>query len=307
VTILFISHRLEEVFEIADSILVLKDGRVSHYGEMKGLTQDDVIRHMIGRKLDSLYPEGGKEKDEIRLEVRNLESRRAVRDVSFAVREGEVLGIGGLVGSGRTELVRAVFSADRRDKGEILLDGKRQCIGSPREAVRAGIGFVPEDRKTQGILLSFSIRKNLTITNLNSISSVPGFILKSREKEKSKDLINLLDIRTGSVEFPAEQLSGGNQQKLVLAKWLGRTCRVIIMDEPTRGIDVGAKAEIYRLIRDLSGQGISIVMVSSEMTELIGMCDRILVMKDGRINGELNRKEFTEENILRLSVVNDEI
>jgi ribose transport system ATP-binding protein len=304
VTILYISHRLEEVFEISDAITILKDGEVTRSAEISSIDQDEVIRYMIGRKLDALFPGRQIHKGKIRLEVKNLHAGGKVKDVSFCLMAGEVLGVGGLVGSGRTEMVRAVFSADRRDKGEILLDGERVTLRSPGDAVRAGLGFVPEDRKTQGLLLSLSVRENLTLTDLGWISGSLGFIREGKERTRSKDLMERLGIRAGNTEINAEQLSGGNQQKVVLAKWLGRNCRVIIMDEPTRGIDVGAKAEIYNLINELSDRGISILIVSSEMIELMGICDRILVMHEGGINGELARPDFSEENIMRLSIEN---
>ncbi len=218
------------------------------------------------------------------------------------MKAGEVLGIAGLVGSGRTETLRAIFSADKRDLGDVLINHKNLKGKSPREAVRAGIGFVPEDRKTQGVLLDQSVRHNMTLTDLKSVSGMGGIIRDRHEKKAVSDLIELLGVKAESSESKAYTLSGGNQQKLVLAKWLFKTCKVVLLDEPTRGIDVGAKAEIYQLINDLAEKGIGVVLVSSEMIELIGMCDRILVMHEGRINGELQRSEFSEEAIMRLSI-----
>ena len=302
VTIIYISHRLEEIFEIADNITILKDGRVVKTSGISELNQDEVIISMIGRKLDTLFPKRENTVGRDLLKVRNLKSGKRVQDVSFTVKEGEVLGIGGLIGCGRTETLRAIFSADKKDSGEILLDGNEIKIRSPREAVSAGIGMVPEDRKTQGILLDLSIRKNLTLTDLDAVSGGSGLIRERLEKDISKKLINNLRIRAKNTETRANQLSGGNQQKVVLAKWLGRNCKVILMDEPTRGIDIGAKADNYQLINDLAKKGIGIVLGSSEMMELIGMCDRILVMHEGRISGELGRSEFSEENIMRLSL-----
>jgi ribose transport system ATP-binding protein len=300
--VLYISHRLEEVFEIADTITVLKDGEVTRSAEISALDQDEVIRCMIGRTLDTLFPEKKIKPGATRLEVKKLRAGNRVRDISFSVRVGEVLGIAGLVGSGRTELVRAIFSADPTEKGEILLDGTRLKIRSPRDAVRSGLGLVPEDRKTQGILLSMSVRENLTLTDLGGVSGRLGVIRRDRESTKSLDLMEGLGIKAESTEAGAGKLSGGNQQKVVLAKWLGRACRVIFMDEPTRGIDVGAKVEIYQLINDLASKGISVVVISSEMLELMGLCDRILVMREGRINGELERPDFSEDRIMKLSI-----
>jgi ribose transport system ATP-binding protein len=306
VTIIYISHRLEEVFQIADTITVLKDGKHSATLKASRTGQDKVIHHMIGRELETLYPERTIIPGEEILRVNHLNAGKKVRDISFTVRTGDVLGIAGLVGSGRTEMIRAVFSADRRVGGDIILAGEKQKINSVRDAVRAGLGFVPADRKTQGVILPLSVRKNLTLTDLNSVSSMPGWISDKKDFIKSNELMKILRIKAGGVESEVRQLSGGNQQKVALAKWLGRTCKVILMDEPTRGIDVGAKAEIYQLISDLSDTGISIIMVSSEMTEVMGMCDRIMVMADGRISGELQKGEYTEEKILRMCIDRNE-
>ena len=306
VTILYISHRLEEVFEIADTVTILKDGKVIRTTRAAEITRDDVISLMIGRKLEMLYPQRDRTPGSKKLGVKNLSSGSRIRDISFAVREGEVLGLAGLVGSGRTETVRAIFAADRPSKGEIFLDGTKRHIRSPRDAVAAGIGLVPEDRKTEGILLFLSVRENLTVTDLKAVSRWTGFFRERKEREKAEKLMNDMNIRAETIETKLNTLSGGNQQKAVLAKWIGSKCKVLILDEPTRGIDIGAKAEIYRLINDLSKRGISLIIVSSEMMELIGMCDRILVMHEGRINGELERSEFTEDKIMRLSIAKNE-
>jgi len=302
-TILYISHRLEEVFEIADAITILKDGRVTRSTPTSDITQDEVIRSMIGRKLEVLFPQKeNSNTGKLKMEVKNLCSANRVKEVSFSVKEGEVLGLAGLVGSGRSETLRALFGADKREKGAVLIDGKSQRIRSPRDAILSGIGLVPEDRKTQGLLLSLMVRENLTLTDLQGVSGKTGFIHKGKEIRKSNKLMQELNIKASSSEAKMNQLSGGNQQKVVLAKWLGRNCQVLLLDEPTRGIDVGAKAEIYRLICDLSEKGISIVLVSSEMVELMAICDRILVFHEGRINGEIDRPNFSEEHIMRLSI-----
>jgi ribose transport system ATP-binding protein len=302
VTIIYISHRLGEIFQIADTITILKDGKGSATLLVSETSQDEVIRHMIGRELEPLFPQRTTIPGNEIFRVSHLEAGEKVRDISFSLKKGEVLGIAGLVGSGRTEMVRAVFSADRKHSGEIFLEGVKQKFNAAHDAVRAGIGFVPEDRKTQGVILPLSVRKNLTMTDLSSVSFMPGWISDHMDRKKSLDLVKALRIKSESTESAVNKLSGGNQQKVALAKWLGRSCKVIIMDEPTRGIDVGAKAEIYLLIRELSEKGISIIMVSSEMTEVMGMCDRILVMRDGRISGELQRDKYSEENILRFCI-----
>jgi ribose transport system ATP-binding protein len=226
-----------------------------------------------------------------------LSRGRKVQNISLSVRAGEVLGIAGLVGSGRTEMARALFGADGRTRGEILLEGSLVRIASPTEAVKAGIGLVPEDRKEQGAILSMAVRENVTMPGLSGL----GLIKSAREKKTTRELIERLAIKAGT-ETKVEDLSGGNQQKVVLAKWFGTRCKVIILDEPTRGVDVGAKAEIYNLINDLSDKGIGIIVISSEMNELIGICDRVAVMKAGRIQGVLGENDISEENIMRLAV-----
>jgi ribose transport system ATP-binding protein len=307
VTILYISHRLEEVFEIADNITILKDGRVTRSVRTSDITREEVISLMIGRKLDMLFPERESLPGEVRLEVNGLAAGGRIRDISFSVRKGEVMGLAGLVGSGRTETVRAIFAADSKERGKVWLDREELNLRSPRDAVRAGIGLVPEDRKTEGVLLGLTVRENLTLTGLKAISRKSGFIRESKERAKAEVLILEMNIRTGTTETKVHELSGGNQQKVVLGKWLGSNCKVLILDEPTRGIDVGAKAEIYKLINDLSSKGICIIMVSSEMTELMGMCDRILVMHEGTVNGELERSRFSEEQIMKLSISKNEL
>jgi ribose transport system ATP-binding protein len=285
VSIIYISHRLDEIFRIADIVTVIKDGTVTGTVNPADVNTDDIISMMIGRKLTAMF------------------RGREVRNVSFSVRAGEVLGVAGLVGAGRTETMRAIFGADPKDAGKITLDGQRLRINSPTDAVRAGIGLLPEDRKEQGTILAMSVRKNVTMPSLWSRFARFGFIKQAEEKKTTRDLIEKLTIKTNSTETDVTDLSGGNQQKVVLAKWLGTNCRVIILDEPTRGVDVGAKVEIYNLINELAAAGLAIIVISSEMMEVIGICDRALVMREGRIQGVLEKDELTEENIMTLAIV----
>ena len=225
-----------------------------------------------------------------------------MQDVSFEVREGEVLGINGLVGAGRTETLRAVFGADKKDSGSVILGGTPVQITSSKKAVSLGIGMLPEDRKKHGVLINQPIRVNMTLASLKELSGAFGWINKKKEDEVIDDLVDKLRIKIGSIENDASSLSGGNQQKVALAKWLGSNCKILIFDEPTRGVDVGAKVEIYRIINQLAEEGASIIMISSEMPEIIGMSDRVLVMREGKVMGELNKNEISEENLIKLSM-----
>jgi len=302
VSIVYISHRLEEVFEIADSVTVLKDGQVTGEGEIEQMSPDDVIRMMIGRKLTTMFPERELRIGEEILRVEGLNRGKEVRDVSFSVRAGEVLGIAGLVGSGRTETVRAIFAADKRDSGRIELCGKELQLKSPRESVRSGIGFVPEDRKGQGVVLSMSVRENVTMPRLRSVMGWLGFIKKTKEQRITEELIKRLRIKARSTESAVTDLSGGNQQKVVLAKWFGMESSLIILDEPTRGVDVGAKVEIYNLINELAARGLGIIFISSETIEVIGICDRVVVMRQGAVSDILDKEQLSEENIMRAAI-----
>jgi len=303
VSVIYISHRLDEIFRIADIITVIKDGVVTGTVNPADVNTDDIIRMMIGRKLTAMFPKRDCRIGEEIFGVENLSRGKEVRNVSFSVRAGEVLGVAGLVGAGRTETMRAIFGADPKDTGRITLDGRPLQINSPTDAVKAGIGFLPEDRKEQGTIGSMSVRKNVTMPSLWERFSRFGFIKQAEEKKIALDLIEKLAIKTNSTETDVTDLSGGNQQKVVLAKWLGTDCRVIILDEPTRGVDVGAKVEIYNLINELAAAGLAIIVISSEMMEVIGICDRVLVMRQGQIQGVLEKDELTEENIMTLAIV----
>ncbi|MFB0545354.1 MAG: sugar ABC transporter ATP-binding protein, partial [Anaerolineae bacterium] len=297
VAIVFISHRLEEVLQIADRIVVLRDGKKVADLDKKETAMEQVIRLMVGRPLTDFFP---KEEVEIRepiLEVRGLSRGKAVKEVSFQLHQGEILGFAGLVGAGRTETARPLFGADPKTSGEILIDGQPVDIRTPWDAVRLGIGFVPEDRKLQGLVLKLAVRENVALAGLPIFCS-RTIINLAKLREVVDSFIKRLRILTPSTARKVMSLSGGNQQKVVLAKWLALQPKILILDEPTRGIDVGAKAEIHAIMSDLAKQGVGIIMISSEMPEILGMSDRIVVMAEGRVTAILDRAEATQEEIM---------
>ncbi len=300
VSVIYISHRLEEIFEIADRVTVLRDGRHIATEAVADLTAADIVRMMVGRELtDTRYevlPAFGQEL----LRVEGLTRGKAVRDVSFALRGGEILGLAGLVGAGRTELARLLFGADRADAGQVYLYGQPVRINSPSQAIRRGLGFVTEDRKLQGLVLSMAVSENITLSHLNAVSRL-GFLRGREERRAAEKFVEDLDIRTPSVRQIVRNLSGGNQQKVVLAKWLFTRSKVMIFDEPTRGIDVASKAEIHQIMRNVAAGGAGVIMISSELPEILEMSDRILVMHEGRLAGELARAEATQEKIMLLA------
>jgi ribose transport system ATP-binding protein len=296
VAIIYITHRLEEVFEVADRITVLRDGK--HVGEVnrEDATKEMIVRMMVGRSLN-LFP---KERVSIGEEVMGVEgfSREGVfQDVSFSVRKGEILGVAGLMGAGRTEVARAIFGIDPRDSGEVTVEGRKVAIHSPLDAIRNGLGLVPEDRKLQALILSMAVRENITLAHLGDFAR-GGFVSKASERKNVSRYVAELDIRTPSVEQKVANLSGGNQQKVVIAKWLGVKPKVLILDEPTRGIDVGAKAAIHSLMCELAAKGVGIVMISSELPEILAMSDRIIVLHEGRVTARLSREEATQDRIM---------
>jgi ABC-type sugar transport system ATPase subunit len=300
--LIYISHRLEEIFAIADRVTVLRDGAQVVTRPVSEVTRSGLIEWMVGRKLEQEFPKRQATVGHERLVVKKLRRGRKVRDVSFAIRGGEVVGLTGLVGAGRTETARLLFGADRPDAGQVELDGRPLRLRCPRDAIRAGIGFLTEDRKGQGLVLKQSARENFGLPNLSRFARW-SFVQQRREREALGGYIQSLRIKIPHPERRAQNLSGGNQQKLVLAKWLERHCEVIIFDEPTRGIDVGAKYEVYQLINSLAAQGKAILMISSELPEVLGMSDRILVMHEGRIAGEITDVTgATQEQVLRLAV-----
>ncbi|HHW48693.1 MAG TPA: sugar ABC transporter ATP-binding protein [Clostridiaceae bacterium] len=302
ITIIYISHRLEEIFDLADNVTVLRDGKCIGTVPVKDIDKRTLISMMVGRELVNEYPKEKFEVGETVLEVRNLCRKGVLKNISFKVRKGELVGIAGLVGSGRTELARAILGIDKIDSGEVLLYGKPIKFSNFRAAISSGFGLVPESRKTQGLVQILSVRNNICMASMEKVLSPSGLVSKRKEKEYSNEYVKKLDISTPSIETEVQYLSGGNQQKVVVAKWLLKGSDIIFLDEPTRGIDVGAKREIYLLINDLIRQGKVVIMISSELPEILGMSDRILVMHEGELKGELTREEATQEKILELCV-----
>jgi ribose transport system ATP-binding protein len=302
VAIIYISHRLEEIFRLSDRITVMKDGCCVGTYETPQMDDKKLVSLMIGRTLESYFPARESHIGSTVLKVENLSAGRAVKNVSFEVREGEVLGISGLVGSGRTETMRAIFGADPLDSGRIYLNGKQIRIKSPMRAMQQGIAMLPEDRKAHGVLLKMPIRTNITLTRMKAFTGPFNIISRKKETEYIEDMVNKLAIKAGSIENNTNSLSGGNQQKVAIAKLLASDCKVLILDEPTRGVDVGAKIEIYKIINSLVAQNYAVIMISSEMMEVIGMCDRVVVMRNGGIAGELQKGELTEQNLINYSM-----
>nr|WP_230866638.1 sugar ABC transporter ATP-binding protein [Iocasia fonsfrigidae] len=298
VSIIYISHHLDELFEIGDSVTVLRDGQWIVSDDINKMNKNKIIKLMVGRELTDSYPPRNVTPGEVVLEVKNLSRKGVVDDISFELRKGEILGIAGLVGSGRTELVRLLYGADPKDSGEIILNGNKININSPRDSISTGIGLLPEDRKQQGLVLEQSVKNNITLANLSRL--VDKMLINSnQEMREVNNYIDELGIKTPSSTILTQNLSGGNQQKVVLAKWLFTDSDILIFDEPTRGIDVGAKYEIYLLMNQLTEQGKSIIMISSELPEIIGISDRVIVLHQGRITGEYNKKEFNQEKIMK--------
>jgi rhamnose transport system ATP-binding protein len=302
VGIIYISHRLEEISAVADRVTVLRDGNSIASLEMKDVTRAELIHLMVGREIAAIYPKREVPLGEIVLETRGLNSREAgVQDVTISVRRGEVLGIAGLVGSGRTELAEVLFGIAPADSGEIRVGGNHCTIHTPAEAIARGIGYVPEDRRRHGVVLEMAVAANASLACLNSISR-GGMIDAARERDLARNFASRLEIKTSSLYAEAGTLSGGNQQKLALARWLAIAPQVLILDEPTQGVDVGSKSEIHRIIMDLAEQGVGLIMISSELPEILGMSDRIAVMHGGRIAGILPRAQATQQSILSLAL-----
>jgi rhamnose transport system ATP-binding protein len=300
--IVYISHRLDEVFRVADRITVLRDGETVATGAAAELTLDALVRHMAGRPLAARYPARTAEAGDAVLEVRRVSSAAAgVRNVSLTVRRGEVLGVAGLVGSGRTELAELLFGLRRRDAGEVLVGGSPVAINSPAEAIAHGIAYVPEDRRRHGIVVDMAVAVNTSLATL-AAHSRRGLVSRRRERETAARFVSQLQIKASSVDVDVATLSGGNQQKVALARWLAAAPSVLILDEPTQGVDVGAKAEIHDLIRKMAARGVAIILISSEMTEVVGMSDRIVVLRSGAVAGELNRTDAQPEKVLALAV-----
>lgn len=303
VAVIYISHRLSELFEIGDNVTVLRDGCFVKTAMMSEMTEKILISLMVGREIRPFINRSKKIFEDVILEVKNASRHTKFANISLKVMRGEVVGIAGLVGAGRTEVLRSIFGAEPLESGDIMIDGKKTVIKSPRQAIEKGLGLVPEDRRNQGVMLGRSVKSNLTLPSVEK-EAKRGFVDKKWEKESSTSYIEKLSIKTPGEEFITKNLSGGNQQKIVIAKWLLKGVRILLLDEPTRGIDVGAKREIYQLIDDFTSEGGSVLVVSSELPELIGICDRIYVMCEGKVTGELSRNELTEEAIMELANIN---
>jgi ribose transport system ATP-binding protein len=298
IAVLYISHRLDEIFRIADRVTVMRDGKVVDTVPAGELDENKLVRMMVGREITDLYPKHEVEIKDVVLRATGICRGNVLKDCSFEMREGEILGFAGLVGAGRTELARAVFGADRIESGSIELDGREVAVGTPQRAIEAGIGYLTEDRKGEGLALQLGVDKNVTLANLPASF---GFIDLGAERRVAERQRERLDIRTPSIRRAVRMLSGGNQQKVVVARWLETKARILFFDEPTRGVDVGAKAEIFQLIGGLAEEGRAIVLISSYLPELLNMCDRILVMREGSVSGEISRNEFSEERVIALA------
>ena len=295
--ILFISHRLGEIFELCDSVTTLRDGEWIATEPVAGMTDDDLVRRMVGRELGSLYPKQDIEAGEVALEVDRLTREGAFTDVSFTVRRGEIVALAGLVGAGRTEVARAVFGIDRWDAGSVTVSGETLKPGSPTAAMAAGLALVPEDRRAQGLVMIHSIERNSTLVGVRSLTRA-GLMNRAAERARATDWATRLELKYSRLSDAVSTLSGGNQQKVVLAKWLATNPRVLIVDEPTRGIDVGTKAQVHGLLSSLAADGVAILMISSDLPEVLAMADRILVMHEGRLAAEFPRAEATEESVM---------
>ena len=299
--IVYISHRLEELQYIVDRVTIMRDGQFVTSGRFQDMTMDEIIANMVGREIKEKFPRVQCKKGKCVFEARGLNAGRMVRDVSFQLYEGEIVGFAGLMGAGRTETTRAIFGVDPKESGRLFLDGREVSIRSVEDAIRNGIVLAPEDRKKDGLCTKLSMRENIALPNLDIICDKAGVVRKRREEQMCNEAIANLRIKTAGLNSDAATLSGGNQQKVVVAKWLARNSRVVMFDEPTRGIDVAAKVEIYHLMNRLKQQGIAVMFVSSEMPEVMGIADRIIVMCDGRITGEIGSGEATQEKILTLA------
>lgn len=302
-TIIFISHKMEEIFAIADTVSIQRDGEMIHTAPIAGLTSDNIVEWMVGRSVDTEFPKRQSKIGEVVLEAKNVCRKNLIHNVDFALHKGEILGFAGLVGAGRTELAETIFGEGKLSGGEIYLKGKKVMIRNTTQAIGHSIGMVTEERKETGLALDASVKSNIVIAKLSKLCVGRNLWISRRaEKEAAKRYVEELKIKTPSINQSAYHLSGGNQQKIVIAKWLFSDADILIFDEPTRGIDVGAKHEIYNIMNELVSKGKSILFISSELPELMGMSDRIIVMHEGHKKGELSREEFSSEHIMKLAV-----
>ena len=303
-SIVYISHRMEEIFRIADRVTVIKDAKVIGTAEVRGLEPGALYHMMLGRELKDVFPTKAPPTTDVCLEVKNLSRGRAVKNVSFQLHAGEVLGIAGLVGSGRTELARLLFGADKKDDGEIIVNGENVVFTSPVDAIRFGIALVPEERHTQGLVLPMDVKQNITLASLRKIWRWSGIPILSRRKERTigQEFVGATNVKAHDLGQPVNSLSGGNQQKVVLSKWLCNNARILILDEPTKGIDIGAKFSLYSIIAELAGRGVGIIVISSDLREVVGMAHRILVLDQGAVTTELQCDETNRRATLDLCV-----
>jgi len=297
VAIVYISHRMEEIFRISDRVTVMRDGVSVSTKPTNETNEDEIVRNMVGRDLEDYYPDKDNELGDVIFEVKDLKSENTFEDISFQLHEGEILSFSGLMGAGRTEIMRAIFGVDSYDSGEIFINGQEEVLENPSEAIKSGVGFVTEDRKEEGLILDFSVKDNVSLTAFEEFSKY-GWINDKEEENFVQLLTDRLNVVMTGPDQPAFSLSGGNQQKVVLSKWVGIGLKILILDEPTRGVDVGAKREIYELMNELAARGVGIIMISSDLPEVIGVSDRVLVIHEGRISGELTKGNLTEEKIM---------
>ena len=301
VSIVYISHRMEEIFELSSRISILKDGSYVGTLNTNETNQGELVNMMVGRKMSDMFPPRHAKIGDVVLKVEDIHAGKMVDGISFEARAGEVLGFYGLVGAGRTETMRAIFGADKKESGKVTYFGKEVNWKSPKEAIKDRFGLLPEDRKKQGLLLQQSIRMNTTLPSLNKVAP-KGIINHANEKKLVKEALASIQTKYGDTEDNANSLSGGNQQKIALAKWIMADCNCIVFDEPTRGVDVGAKVEIFNVMNSLAEKGVAIIMISSEMPEVIGMCDRVVVMKNGKVTGEVTKENLSEESLIKYAM-----
>lgn len=301
IAIIYISHKLEEVMEISDRATVFRDGQKIITMKKDETNKEIIVKHMIGRTIENYFNKVKAEIGDTVLEVKGLTRKDVFNDISFVARKGEVLGFFGLVGAGRSEIMRAIFGIDKYESGEIKIDNHKVKIKDSIQAIKAGLGLVPEDRKLEGLVLKMDVQNNSTLVKMNEINKY-GVIIKEKDIEFANKYVDYLNIKTPSIKKLTGELSGGNQQKVVISKWLMINPKVLILDEPTRGIDVAAKAEIYRLISELAGKGVAIIVVSSELPEILGICDRIITVYDGRITGEMNAEDINSNKVMQAAL-----
>ena len=301
VGIVFITHRMQEIFKVADRVVVLRDGEMVLDKDSGNTDTAEIIKSMVGREVNDVFAKEESEISDVILEVEGLSTRGFLKDISFNVRKGEILGFAGLVGAGRSEVMRALFGVDRKESGTVRIDGKEVKINSTVDALKCRIGFLPEDRKEQALVLNMSVRENLSLACLRMLARFQ-FINKHSEHQLGESYVEKLRVKTPGIEQLVMNLSGGNQQKVVIGKWIATDSRILILDEPTRGIDVGSKKEIHSLMSSLAQEGVAIIMISSELPEILGMSDRIIVMHEGRIKGELDRSEASQEKIMNIAI-----